>query len=100
MQTSQFLSADEIRSEFSALMSDIYQVEVPAYGELLKLVSDVNYSTLDKNSKLKQKLIDSNELDRISAERHGAIRLGKAEELSLIRRFLLFLVWSLLAIMI
>lgn len=53
---SNFLSPNEIRSRFSALMSDMYQKEVPLYGDLIDLVSEVNQSVLAKQPELKQQL--------------------------------------------
>ncbi|ETD67534.1 hypothetical protein V757_11285 [Pelistega indica] len=83
---SHFLNPDEIRSRFSALMSDMYQKEVPLYGDLISLVSDVNKSVLEKSPEIKNQLTQTGELPRLDLERHGAIRLGKAEELFTIRR--------------
>ncbi|TPJ33484.1 VOC family protein [Mesorhizobium sp. B2-6-5] len=81
-----FVCADDIRSAFSAAMSEMYRKEVPAYGELLSLVADVNSATLDNEPSLRNRLERSDSLDRISEERHGAIRLGTADELSMMRR--------------
>ena len=39
---SDFVHPDEIRSRFSAALSAMYRAEVPQYGELLALVSEVN----------------------------------------------------------
>ncbi|KAJ4310339.1 hypothetical protein N0V84_011022 [Fusarium piperis] len=65
---------DSIRALFSSALSGMYQREVPQYGILLKLVSDIN----------RQK--DVNIQHRIEVERHGAIRLGTPEELATMRR--------------
>lgn len=81
-----FISADEIRTKFSRAMSEMYKQEVPAYGTLLDIVKEVNQQTLDKNPALKAKLEAVGNLDRITEERHGAIRLGKPEELATIRK--------------
>ncbi|PYE88784.1 2-oxoadipate dioxygenase/decarboxylase HglS [Phyllobacterium leguminum] len=86
MKKENFVSADDIRSAFSAAMSAMYRKEVPAYGTLLDLVADVNKATLDASPQLRARLEETDSLDRISEERHGAIRLGTAEELSLMRR--------------
>ncbi len=83
---SNFLSPNEIRSRFSALMSDMYQKEVPLYGDLIDLVSEVNQAVLAKQPELKQQLELTGELPRLDLERHGAIRLGTAQELATIRR--------------
>ena len=81
-----FMHADAIRTLFSTAMSDMYRKEVPLYGALIDLVRDVNTATLDANPALKDQLIATGELDRLDVERHGAIRLGTAHELSTIRR--------------
>lgn len=81
-----FVSADSIRAAFSAAMSAMYRTEVPAYGTLMELVADVNAATLKAHPELLARLEDTDSLDRISEERHGAIRLGTAAELSMMRR--------------
>ncbi len=82
----QFISPDEIRTNFSRAMSKMYREEVPAYGTLLDLVGQINWDVLERDPTLKQKLRETDNLDRISEERHGAIRLGKASELKMIAR--------------
>ncbi|WP_439272741.1 2-oxoadipate dioxygenase/decarboxylase HglS [Pseudochrobactrum sp. HB0163] len=81
-----FVSADSIRAAFSASMSAMYRTEVPAYGTLMELVADVNAATLKAQPQLLERLQETDSLDRISEERHGAIRLGTAAELSMMRR--------------
>ncbi|MBP1873243.1 putative glyoxalase superfamily metalloenzyme YdcJ [Ensifer adhaerens] len=86
MKENSFVSADDIRSAFSAAMSVMYREEVPAYGTLMELVAKVNDDTLSADPALKQRLDATDSLDRISEERHGAIRLGTPAELSMMRR--------------
>jgi uncharacterized glyoxalase superfamily metalloenzyme YdcJ len=86
MTSPQFVSPDEIRSRFSQAMSDMYRLEVPQYGTLLDLVADVNAAVLAADPALKAQLAQAGELERLDVERHGAIRLGTAEELATIRR--------------
>ncbi|CAH0057894.1 unnamed protein product [Clonostachys solani] len=74
MTTNDTVFPDMLRSMFASALSHMYQSEVPQYGTLLKLVSDINHQT---NQKLQH---------RIEVERHGAIRLGTAAELATIRR--------------
>ncbi|MBV6659111.1 MAG: VOC family protein [Devosiaceae bacterium] len=81
-----FAHPDRIRSLFSQAMSDMYRAEVPQYGTLIELVRDINAATLDADPALRARLQAAGELDRLDVERHGAIRLGTGEELSLIRR--------------
>ncbi|HFK4759001.1 TPA: VOC family protein [Citrobacter farmeri] len=80
------ITADEIREHFSQAMSAMYQQEVPQYGTLLELVADVNLAVLENNPSLHEKLANADELARLNVERHGAIRVGTAEELSTLRR--------------
>lgn len=68
------VSPDDIRAMFASALSSMYRREVPQYGTLLKLVSDINHQN---NQQIEP---------RIEVERHGAIRLGTPEELSMMRR--------------
>ncbi|MFK0334031.1 VOC family protein [Rhizobium sp. NPDC090275] len=81
-----FFSTDRIRSLFTEAMSQMYRAEVPQYGTLLELVSDVNAEVLARDNALRERLTRAGELERIDVERHGAIRLGTPEELFTIRR--------------
>ncbi|WP_460931588.1 2-oxoadipate dioxygenase/decarboxylase HglS [Shinella zoogloeoides] len=86
MKANAQVSADKIRADFSAAMSAMYRDEVPAYGTLMSLVADVNAETLAADPYLRARLDATDSLERISEERHGAIRLGTPEELSMMRR--------------
>ena len=86
MKANSYVSADTIRSNFSAAMSAMYRDEVPAYGTLMSLVGKVNDATLAADAYLKERLEATDTLERISEERHGAIRLGTRQELSMMRR--------------
>jgi len=81
-----FVSTDRIRSLFTEAMSQMYRAEVPQYGTLIELVADVNADFLESNPDLRERLAGAGELERIDVERHGAIRLGTADELFTIRR--------------
>lgn len=86
MTDPRFAHPDDIRSRFSAAMSAMYRTEVPAYGTLMQIVSDVNDGVLAANAGLRADLENTDQLARISEERHGAIRLGTPAELSTMRR--------------
>ena len=81
MGVSGFISADALRARFAAAMDGMYRAELPAYGRFADLVAEVNARTpighgpegLDLGSHL-------------GPVRHGAIRLGTAEELAMTRR--------------
>ncbi|MCW0047784.1 VOC family protein [Brevundimonas sp. BT-123] len=83
---SAFVHPDEIRSRFSAALSAMYRAEVPQYGDLLTLVADINAQVLKADAGGADRLAASGELARLSEERHGAIRVGTADELATIAR--------------
>jgi uncharacterized glyoxalase superfamily metalloenzyme YdcJ len=85
MNDATFVSSDEIRERFSRRLSDMYRQEVPQYGALLDLVADINADAL-RDDQVRAQASQSGGLERLGVERHGAIRLGTAEELSTIRR--------------
>lgn len=86
MTTTPFVDSSEIRACFAQAMSDMYQTEVPQYGALLELVAEVNSEVLDADADLAEALATAGELDRLNVERHGAIRVGTASELAMLRR--------------
>lgn len=71
---------------FSGAMSRMYRAEVPLYTDLLSLVGEINETVLRSDPELRNRLRKLDNLDRISEERHGAIRLGRPDELHTIRR--------------
>ncbi|MGE6696383.1 2-oxoadipate dioxygenase/decarboxylase HglS [Hyphomonas sp. NPDC076900] len=81
-----FLSSNAVRSAFSSAMAQMYRKEVPAYGELQRLVADINSDALATLPGAATLVGASGGIERLSAERHGAIRVGTAEELRWIRR--------------
>lgn len=86
MSSTTFISPDQIRSQFSHAMSAMYRKEVPLYGDLMTLVSDVNAAVLESNPQALQQFDRGESLEALSEERHGAIRLGSAQELGTMRR--------------
>ncbi|QPC91694.1 VOC family protein [Mesorhizobium sp. INR15] len=86
MRDAAFVSSDDIRAAFSAAMSAMYRAEVPAYGTLMELVAEANASLLTTDKGLRKSLEDTDTLERVSQERHGAIRLGTPAELAMMRR--------------
>ena len=81
-----FMSSDVIRHSFSLAMSKMYQKEVPLYTDLMELVAEVNEGVLTQQPEIATQLKHTGEIDRLSMERHGAIRLGTAGELAMMRR--------------
>jgi uncharacterized glyoxalase superfamily metalloenzyme YdcJ len=82
MSRPEFVAHDEIRARFSDAMSRMYRAEVPLYGELIDIVRAVNTRVLAASPGGGQEA----DVARLSSERHGAIRVGTAEELQLVRR--------------
>ncbi|KAI8260284.1 hypothetical protein K4K58_002041 [Colletotrichum sp. SAR11_239] len=72
------VSPDEIRAMFSMALSEMYRAEVPQYGSLVDIVLQINRQQ-DQSG-------PNNTQHRLEVERHGAIRLGTAAELQMIRR--------------
>lgn len=58
----------QLRAKFAAALSRLYGAEVPAYHTLVEVSRDVNR--------------DLGASERVTAERHGAIRVGSARELA------------------
>ena len=87
MNSSSFISANDLRLQFTIAMSDMYQHEVPQYKQLLSMANDVN-------QQVSQSSLENNENQLL--EHHGAIRVGTANELFMIRR--LFAVMGMQAV--
>ena len=86
MPVHDFVSPDSIRAQFSAAMSLMYKQEVPLYGTLLELVGEINQQVMARQPEVAQALRWTGEIERLDQERHGAIRVGTAEELATIAR--------------
>ena len=63
-----------LRAQFAAGLSRMYGAEVPAYHTLVDVSSEVNRGYVGA--------LRLGSLDRVTAERHGAIRVGTASELA------------------
>ncbi|KAF6794276.1 hypothetical protein CMUS01_16013 [Colletotrichum musicola] len=85
---SAWVDPDELRTSFTLAMSTMYRSEVPLYGDLVRIVAQINCSEI--SSALDPKVLAMRfgdvEPSRLELERHGAIRLGTAQELRTIRR--------------
>ena len=86
MSADRFVSPDDIRSLFAQAMSTMYRTEVPLYGTLVDLVAEINDAVLTANPALAEQLDRTDERARLDQERHGAIRVGTAEELATLGR--------------
>src|SRR6476660_7735247 len=75
---SQRVETWQLRAKFAAALSRLYGAEVPAYTTLVEVSGEVNRDCAAAgpgNERL-------GSLDRVTAERHGAIRVGSARELA------------------
>lgn len=86
MNTPNLVSPDLIRQRFSRAMSDMYREEVPLYGALMELVAQTNAQVLEQQPAIARQLHSTGEIERLDLERHGAIRVGTAEELATLCR--------------
>ena len=86
MSIQSFVSPDLIRQRFSRAMSDMYREEVPLYGALMELVAQTNAQVLSTDNSVAQQLRTTGEIERLDLERHGAIRVGTAQELATLSR--------------
>ncbi|CAM3040515.1 VOC family protein [Prescottella defluvii] len=68
----------ELRSRFAAALSRMYGREVPAYTTLMEVTEQVNADFLAAHPDSAQRL---GSIARVTAERHGAIRVGTAAEM-------------------
>ncbi len=68
----------QLRAQFAAGLSAMYAGEVPAYGTLVEVSGQVNSDYVARN----QGAESLGSLQRVTAERHGAIRVGSPAELA------------------
>lgn len=73
-----------LRKRLFAALSALYAREVPLYDKLLETVFEVNGGIAARDP---GRLPPGRTVNEISAERHGAIRLGKPEEMRDMARF-------------
>lgn len=76
-----FLAAHELRAAFARSLSEMYGREVPAYTTLVEVSTEVNADAMTGDPDAAQRL---GSIARVTAERHGAIRVGTATELRLL----------------
>ncbi|MEE6287327.1 VOC family protein [Georgenia sp. MJ173] len=69
----------QLRAAFARSLSDMYGTEVPAYTSLLEVSHAVNADVVARIGTDAERL---GSIDRVTAERHGAIRLGTPREMA------------------
>jgi len=77
------LARHELRAAFARSLSAMYGREVPAYTTLVEVAGQVNADAFARDPAAAQRL---GSLDRVTAERHGAIRLGTRAEMRQVAR--------------
>lgn len=83
MPTTTKLQLWELRAEFALRLATLYGNEVPAYNTLVDVSREVNEDFIRKNGEDAERL---GSIHRVTAERHGAIRVGSARELAQVAR--------------
>ncbi|MDP9693835.1 UNVERIFIED_ORG: putative glyoxalase superfamily metalloenzyme YdcJ [Arthrobacter globiformis] len=73
----------QLRAEFARRLSTMYGEEVPAYNTLVDVSTAVNEDHLRSKGAEAERL---GSISRVTAERHGAIRVGSATEMAQVAR--------------
>ncbi|MBT2517313.1 VOC family protein [Streptomyces sp. ISL-90] len=77
------LTLSDLRADFALRLATLYGNEVPAYNTLVDVSKEVNEDFIRKNGADAERL---GSIERVTAERHGAIRVGSARELAQVAR--------------
>jgi uncharacterized glyoxalase superfamily metalloenzyme YdcJ len=78
LKTQKRLLTWQLREQFAAGLSAMYAGEVPAYGTLIEVSQQVNSDYVARHDGAER----LGSLRRVTAERHGAIRVGSPKELA------------------
>jgi uncharacterized glyoxalase superfamily metalloenzyme YdcJ len=78
-----FVEPWKLRARFARSLSEMYGEEVPAYKTLVAVSHAVNADVARRSGAAAERL---GSLERVTAERHGAIRLGTSRELAQVAR--------------
>ncbi len=73
----------ELRARFALSLARLYGQEVPAYDTLVEVSREVNADFVARHGAHAARL---GSIERVTAERHGAIRVGSARELAQVGR--------------
>ncbi|MFI7132357.1 2-oxoadipate dioxygenase/decarboxylase family protein [Nonomuraea sp. NPDC050153] len=77
------VDATALRAAFARRLSAMYGTEVPAYNTLVEVAQEVNREVLARTGADAERL---GSIGRVTAERHGAIRVGTPAELAQVAR--------------
>lgn len=83
MSASELVPTWQLRARFAERLSELYGGEVPAYNTLVEVSTEVNQRVMARQGAAAERL---GTIDRVTAERHGAIRVGSPTELSQVAR--------------
>ncbi|HYP45497.1 MAG TPA: VOC family protein [Propionibacteriaceae bacterium] len=75
----QALAVADLRADFALRLASLYGSEVPAYNTLVDVSREVNSDFVAAHGAEAERF---GSIDRVTAERHGAIRVGSPEELA------------------
>ncbi len=73
----------QLRAQFAIRLATLYGREVPAYNTLVDVSRAVNADFAERHGRGAERL---GSIGRVTAERHGAIRVGSARELAQVAR--------------
>lgn len=77
------VTSTDLRSRFAARLSRLYASEVPLYQTLVDVSQEVNERVLRRHGSDAERL---GSIARVTAERHGAIRVGSPADLAQVAR--------------
>jgi uncharacterized glyoxalase superfamily metalloenzyme YdcJ len=77
------VTTTQLRAAFARRLSTLYGAEVPAYSTLVEVSREVNERVLARRGADAERL---GSIGRVTAERHGAIRVGSPEEMAQVAR--------------
>lgn len=83
MTTTALVRPTELRARFAVALAEMYGAEVPAYTTLVEVSRAVNADVAAARGADAERL---GSLERVTAERHGAIRVGSPRELEQVGR--------------
>ena len=83
-ETQRTLALADLRAEFALRLAGLYGTEVPAYNTLVDVSREVNedFVAAHESSGTRTDAERLGSIDRVTAERHGAIRVGSPRELA------------------
>jgi uncharacterized glyoxalase superfamily metalloenzyme YdcJ len=81
--TARTIQSTKLRAQFAARLSVLYGTEVPAYNTLVDVAHQVNERVVKRGGASAERF---GSIERVTAERHGAIRVGTPAEMAQVAR--------------